>query len=184
MAKTNQFIKNKTFGDEVKFLVTSEDSEGKSLKAQLLVKPGGGGPPLHYHPIQSETFTITNGAMNLVHNGKELILKAGESYTVPPNTPHKFWNGSSADAVAIVELKPALKTEFFLETLYALDRMGKTNKEGLPNLLQFSAILNESYGEFFVVGPPILAQKFIAKVVGRFAKIIGYKGYIPFPKNQ
>ncbi|WP_395078099.1 cupin domain-containing protein [Flavobacterium sp.] len=183
MARTNQFIKNNTFGDEVKFLVTSEDSQGKLLKAELLVKPGGGEPPSHYHPIQSETFTITSGEMNLIHNGKEIILKAGQSYTVPPNTPHKFWNGSKADAVAIVELKPALKTEFFLETLYALDKQGKTNKEGLPNLLQFSAILNETYGEFFVVGPPIFAQKFIAKVVGWFAKTIGYKGYIPFPKN-
>jgi hypothetical protein len=29
----------------------------------------------------------------------------------------------------------------------------------------------------------ILVQKFMAKVVGGFAKLIGYKGYIPFPSN-
>jgi hypothetical protein len=50
--------------------------------------------------------------------------------------------------------------------------------------LQFAAILNECYGELFVVGPPIPAQKFMAKVVGRFAKMIGYKGYVPFPKKK
>jgi quercetin dioxygenase-like cupin family protein len=183
MAKTNQVIENKTIGDKVKFLVTGADSNGELLRAELWVKPSGGGPPLHYHPVQTETFSIVKGEMNLTCDGKEMVLKAGESYTVPPNTPHKFWNGSSAEAIAIVDLKPALKAEFFIETIYALDMKGKTNKQGLPNMLQFAAILNECYGELFVVGPPIPAQKFMAKVVGGIAKLIGYKGYIPFPSN-
>jgi quercetin dioxygenase-like cupin family protein len=183
MAKTNQVIENKTIGDKVKFLVTGEDSKGELLRAELWVKPSGEGPPLHYHPVQTETFNIIKGEMNLICNGKEMVLKAGESFTVPPNTPHKFWNGSSEEAIAIVDLLPALKTEFFIETIYALDMKGKTNKKGLPNMLQFSALLNEFYGEIFVVGPPIPAQKFMAKIVGSFAKLIGYKGYVPFPNN-
>lgn len=184
MAKTNQVIENKTFGDKVKFLVTAEDSKGELLRAELWVTPSGEGPPLHYHPVQTETFNVIKGEMNLICNGKDLILKAGESYTVLPNTPHKFWNGGKAEVIAMVELKPALKTEFFLETIYSLDMQGKTNKKtGLPGLLQFSAILNECYGELFVVGPPIPAQKFMAKVIGGFAKLIGYKGYVPFPKK-
>ena len=84
------------------------------------------------------------------------------------------------ELVVIGELRPALKTEFFLETMYSLDAQGKTNKNGLPNPLQFAAILNEYYGELFVVGQPIPAQKFVAKIVGGLAKRIGYKGYIPF----
>ncbi|MCC7050959.1 MAG: cupin domain-containing protein [Bacteroidia bacterium] len=184
MAKTNQVIENKTYGDKLKFLVTDEDSNGELLKAELWCKPGGEGPPMHYHPVQSETFEVIKGKLNLICNGEKMILKPGEKFTVKPNNAHTWWNEGSEDLVTILELRPALKTEFFLETVYSLDAQGKTNKKtGLPSVLQFAAILNECYGEVFVVGPPIVAQKFMAKVIGRFAKLIGYKGYVPFPKN-
>ena len=65
--------------------------------------------------------------------------------------------------------------------MYSLDVQGKTDKNGLPNMLQFAAILNECPGELFVIGPPIAAQKFMAKVLGGFAKLMGYRGFIPFP---
>jgi quercetin dioxygenase-like cupin family protein len=185
MAKANQIIENKTFGDKLKFLVTAEDSKGELLRAELQVKPGGEGPPLHYHPIQSETFEVVKGKLSLLCDGEKVILGPGEKFTAQPNSAHKWRNEGNEDLVAILDLKPALKTEFFLESVYSLDMQGKTNKKtGLPSTLQFAAILNECYGELFVVGPPIPAQKFMAKVVGRFAKMIGYKGYVPFPKKK
>ena len=185
MAKTNQVIENKTFGDRLKFLVTSEDSKGELLRAELFCKPGGEGPPLHYHPIQSEHFVVVKGELSLICNGEKKILKTGEKFNVLPNCAHKWWNEGSEELIAIFELRPALKTEFFLETIYSLDVQGKTSKKtGLPGVLQFAAILNDCYGELFVVGPPIPAQKFMAKVVGGFAKLIGYKGFVPFPKNS
>ena len=184
MAKTNQIIENKTFGDKAKFLITAEDSNGELLRAELSVKTGGEGPPLHYHPVQSEHFEVVKGELTLICNGNKMVLKPGEKYIVKPNEAHKWSNESTEELIIIGELRPALKTEFFLETMYSLDVQGKTNKQGLPNTLQFAAILNECYGELFIVGPPIPAQKFMAKVVGGFAKLIGYKGYIPFPKNS
>lgn len=183
MAQANQVIENKTFRDKAKFLVTSEDSKGELLRAELWCKAGSQGPPLHYHPIQSESFEVVKGELSLICNGKKMVLKPGEKFMVEPNNAHKWWNEGSEELVAIVELRPAMKTEFFLETMYGLDFQGKTNKQGLPNTLQFAAILNECYGELFLVGPPVLAQKFMAKVVGGFAKLIGYKGYIQFPNN-
>ncbi|MEX2593415.1 MAG: cupin domain-containing protein [Anditalea sp.] len=184
MAKTNQVIVNKTFGDKLKFLTTSGDSNGKLISAEIRIKPGGQGPPEHYHPIQTETFEVVKGKLGLIQDGKKMILNPGEKHSVPPNAKHTFWNASNEEELIIIgESSPALKFEYFLETMYSLDYQGKTNKEGLPNPLQFAAILNEHYGEMFVVTPPIGVQKFMAKVVGRFAKSIGYKGYIPFPKN-
>ncbi|HEX8041086.1 MAG TPA: cupin domain-containing protein [Chryseosolibacter sp.] len=181
MARKNQVIANRTFGDKVKFLVTAEDSKGELMRAELWVKPGGQGPPEHFHPIQSEGFEVIQGELTLNCDGKQIVLKKGEKYVVPPNTSHKWSNTANEELVVIGELRPALKTEFFLETMYSLDAQGKTNKNGLPNPLQFAAILNEYYGELFVVGQPIPAQKFVAKIVGGLAKRIGYKGYIPFP---
>jgi quercetin dioxygenase-like cupin family protein len=182
MAITHQLIENKTFGDKGRFLVTAADSNGALMRAELWVKAGGEGPPLHYHPLQSETFEVVRGQLNLEVDGKQMVLKVGQKYTIQPNIAHKWWNGGNEELMAIGELRPALKTEFFLESLYSLDVQGKTNKKGLPGTLQFAAILNECYGELFLVGPPIPAQKFMAKVIGGLAKMVGYKGYIPFPK--
>lgn len=183
MAYKNQVIENKTFGDRLVFLVTSEDSKGEMLKVEMAVKPGGDGPPEHYHPVQSESFEVLRGELSVVCYGKKYIIKEGETFTVPANAPHKWWNEASEELLVNVELRPALKSEYFFETIYSLDMQGKADEKGLPNLLQFAAVLNECYGELFVVGPPIPAQRFMAKVIGGFAKLIGYKGYIPFPKR-
>lgn len=184
MAKRNQIIESRTYGDKITFLVTAEDSNRELLRVELFVRPEGDGPPEHYHPLQSETFEVIKGQMDLIVDGEKLILKEGEKFTVPSNSLHKWWNSGKEELVATVELRPALKTEYFLETMYALDKLGKLNKKGLPNFLQFAAILNEYYGELFVVGPPVFVQKGIAKVVGTFAKILGYRGYVPFPTGS
>jgi hypothetical protein len=104
--------------------------------------------------------------------------------TVPINAPHRFWNAGDTELLMTAEFKPALRTEFFLESIYSLAKQGKSNKAGTPsNLFQFAAILNEHYGEMFIIGPPIIAQKILAKVVGNVAKLFGYKGFVPYDRN-
>lgn len=182
MAKANQVILNPVIGDKVKFLVTEKETKGEYMNAELWCKPGAKGTPLHYHPLQSETFKCIKGKLGLHDNGKDIVLNPGESYTVKPNSSHRFWNASNEEEVIFWgELRPALKTEYCLETIYAIAQQGKANKDGLPkNPLQFAALLNEYYGELYIVGPPIFMQKFMAKVIGGFAKMIGYKGFVPY----
>lgn len=183
MAKTNQIIENPVLGDKAKFLITAEDSKGEVMRGELWLKPLAQGPPLHYHPIQSETFEVTKGKLGLEVDGKKMTVGPGEKYTIQPNAAHKWFNASEEELHMMVELRPALKTEFFLESMYSLAEQGKVNKVGLPGTLQFAALLNECPGELYIVGPPIIVQKFMEKVIGRFAKIIGFKGFVPFPNN-
>ena len=88
-----------------------------------------------------------------------------------------------------VEFRPALRTEFFLETFFAIGHQGK--KRGFSHIkglffriFKFSSIcstlMNEFRGLQIIVGPPIFMQNFIAIVIGGLAKAIGYKGYIPY----
>jgi quercetin dioxygenase-like cupin family protein len=184
MATTNQFIENPILGDKAKFIITSEDSQGEVMKGELWLKAFAQGPPLHYHPIQSETFEVISGQLGLEVDGKKTVIGPGEKYTVQPNIAHKWYNSGEEELHMIAELRPALKTEFFLESMYSLAHQGKVNKKGLPGTLQFAAILNECPGELYIVGPPIFIQKFTAKVVGGFAKLIGYKGFVPFPSQK
>ncbi|MEO6583308.1 MAG: cupin domain-containing protein [Ferruginibacter sp.] len=132
MAKTNDIIENPIMGDIVKFLITSHDSNSQNLKVYVWNTVGAQRPPEHRHPKQIETFVIVSGTAGFKLNGKEQILTSGQTVTVPMNTPHKFWNAGSNELEMTGELKPALRTEFFLETMYSLSQKGKVNKNAIP----------------------------------------------------
>ncbi len=184
MAKTNDIIENPVMGDIVKFLVTAEDSNGKSLFVHVWNRVGAQGPPEHMHPKQIETFEVISGTAGFKLNGKEQILTSGQRIIVPMNTPHKFWNAGNNELEMTGELQPALRTEFFLETMYSLAQKGKVNKNAIPkSFLHFMSILNEYYGETFIVGLPIGIQKFMVKIFGRLGKLLGYKGFVPYSRS-
>jgi quercetin dioxygenase-like cupin family protein len=185
MAKTNDIIVNPVIGDKLKFLVTSSDSNGELLKVHLWNKAGAQGPPEHFHPNQNETFTILSGTVGFKCNGQEKILTAGQSITAQKGEMHKFWSIGDKPSEMIVEIRPALRSEFFLETWYSLAKNGKVKKDSTPrNFLQFMTILNEYSGEGFVAGPPILLQKIMSSIFGGLGKILGYKGFIPYERNE
>ena len=185
MAKTNDIIENPVIGDKLKFLVTASDSNGELLKVYLWNKAGAQGPPEHLHPKQTETFTIVSGTVGFKCNGQEKILTGGQSITAQKNEMHKFWTIGDTPSEITVELRPALRSEFFLETWYSLAKKGKVKKDSTPrNFLQFMTILYGYYGETFVAGPPILLQKLMAKIFGGLGKMLGYKGFIPYKRNE
>jgi mannose-6-phosphate isomerase len=51
---------------------------------------------LHYHPVKTETFYCLGGAVRLEVHEKgapaeyKVILLAGDAYTIPAATPHRF----------------------------------------------------------------------------------------------
>ena len=79
-------------------------------------------------------FLILEGEMCVRMNGKVTTFKEGDSIDIPKNTIHSMWNNSDNEAVVRWHVKPALKTEYFLETLIELSNNNKTNNEGKPSL--------------------------------------------------
>jgi len=181
MAQTNKIIENPVIGDKMQFLTTAQESNGEMLKFKVWFKTGAQGPPYHMHPVQTEIFEVLSGTAQFTLDGKQQKLTTGQSITVHPNAKHKFCNAGDNELVMAVELKPALKSEFFLETFYSLAKKGMTDKKSVPNnFLHWMTILNEYYGEQFIVGPPIFLQKFMARVFGLFGKLLGYKGFVAY----
>jgi hypothetical protein len=68
--------------------------------------------------------------------------------------------------------------------MYSLGKKGKVNKDAVPRFLQFMTPLNKYYGEAFIVGPPVFAQKTLATVFGSLGKLFGHKGFVPYDRNQ
>ena len=82
--------------------------------------PGDGSmPPEHLHPHQDERFTVLEGAIRAVIGGDEHRYGAGETFVVPAGTPHTM--GADGPTRMRWEVRPALRTAEFFETLYSGD---------------------------------------------------------------
>jgi D-lyxose ketol-isomerase len=56
--------------------------------------------PEHLHPLKQETFVCHYGSVLLDVDGKQILLKPGEQYTIPPKTKHWF-KATEGDAVVL-----------------------------------------------------------------------------------
>ena len=75
-----------------------------------------GMPPEHLHPNQAERFEVLEGTMRAIVDGEERVYEVGESFAVPPGTPHQM--GAEGRARMRWEVRPALRTAEFFERLY------------------------------------------------------------------
>ena len=84
---------NPEMQNEATFIQFACESDEKMTEIENVLQPGGRNQ-LHYHKTYTETFTAIEGNLGLkVGRKKEIrILKPGESFTLPPKTPHCFFN--------------------------------------------------------------------------------------------
>jgi hypothetical protein len=76
----------------------------------------GGMPPEHLHPSQAERFEVLEGSMRAIVDGDERLYEVGESFDVPPATPHQM--KAEGPTRMRWEVRPALRTAEFFERLY------------------------------------------------------------------
>ena len=85
-AMTHKVV-NKTWGRET-WIVNTEDYCGKKMYVKDMWSSSG---KYHYHMIKDETFYVLRGGLILDIMGiGRVILCAGESRRIKPNTPHRF----------------------------------------------------------------------------------------------
>ena len=109
------------------FKETAKDTNGELLRFEQFVQKDHAPVPAHVHGRQEERFVVLSGRMGVRAGEKEIVLGPGEEIVVPPGTPHTFWNASPDGEVLhhAVELRPALKSEVFFETVFGLQRDGR-----------------------------------------------------------
>ncbi len=125
MASRGDAMEHPMTGERITFLETAEDTGGELVRLEMAVKPHGFVAAPHVHPRQEETFEIRWGTFTFVLDGEEWRVGPGEGATVPPGTPHTWWNSGDEPGLVIIEVRPALKTEEFFETFFGLAQDGK-----------------------------------------------------------
>jgi hypothetical protein len=101
---------------------------------------------------------------------------AGQSFDIPRGTSHTFRNAGDEEASVIWQVRPALKTQQFYETLWGLAADGKTNNHGIPNLLQMAVMLQAYADEFVLSSPPPFVQQTVFAALARIGRLCGYRG--------
>ena len=74
-----------------------ENAQG-SVVAELTALPGARVAGEHLHPSLHERFTVIEGELTVVCDGRRSTVHAGESADIEPGTWHDWWNEAAADA--------------------------------------------------------------------------------------
>lgn len=132
-------------------------------------------PPAHFHPFQSERMEILAGSPAARIEGQVRRLAPGDVLEIPAGTPHAMWNPSPEPATTIWRTMPARRRRELFARLYDLAREGRTNRHGVPNLLQV-AVLEAAYpNEVRFVRPPLAVQRVVFAVLAPLGRLLGYR---------
>jgi quercetin dioxygenase-like cupin family protein len=147
--------------------------------AELLALVGARVIGEHRHPALVERFTVFEGELTLKRDGQTSTLRQGETATIEPNVWHDWWNASDRDARVRVEVTPGERFGHMIETLFGLARLGHTDSQGMPNLLQLALVAREFSDVMVFRSPPLVVQRALFGVLAPIARWRGYCATYP-----
>jgi quercetin 2,3-dioxygenase len=69
--------------------ITSKSIPGELMKAGIVTKPEGEGPPLHMHPNEEQFTLILGGKLHYILGDEEKVVERGDLIHIPRNTNHR-----------------------------------------------------------------------------------------------
>jgi quercetin dioxygenase-like cupin family protein len=175
-------IENPVTGESMTFLVTGNETGGEYLEIAMTVQPRGFVASEHLHPHQHERFRIDAGEITLRIAGREQVYRAGDDVTIPPGTPHIWWNSGQGALQVRLEFRPAGRFDQFITSFFALAQAGKVNARGLPrNPLQLAVTAREYTDVIRGTDVPAAVQTPLLAVLGSIGTIMGYRANVPYP---
>ena len=180
MAKTGDIIENPITGERITFLQTAADTGGERLVIELSLAPSAHNAAAHLHDKQLERIRIDRGELRIVVGDAEpRTYRQGEECVLEPGVPHVWWNESGEQAQVTIEYEPALKTEQFFESFFALARAGRTDDKGVPRFLQL-VLMSREY-DIYDGGAPVWLQKLLFPVLGPLSRALGNRAHFVEP---
>ena len=62
---------------------------GEFMKAGIVTKPEGEGPPLHMHPNEEQFTLVLEGKLHMILGDEDRIVERGDLIHIPRFTPHR-----------------------------------------------------------------------------------------------
>jgi quercetin dioxygenase-like cupin family protein len=137
------------FGDLVSIKVAGSDT-GEQYTVICGQTPRLGGPPLHVHLTDAETFYVIEGTFVFELDGETIHANTGDMIHIPPGVKHLYQNTGTEPGRLLLVVAPAGLDEFFIE----LDALLKAHAE--PPQPEIAA-LHAKY-RMELLGPPMAAR--------------------------
>jgi mannose-6-phosphate isomerase-like protein (cupin superfamily) len=165
----------------------AEETGGERTIMDVYVQPGGAVSGAHVHRIREERFTLVRGRVAFLIADREVVLdKPGQSVLIQPGIEHCWWNASGEESRHICEIRGNADRfeQMVLRQLFGLAQDGKTNAEGLPNLLQRAVTTLEFKDVLWFTNPPWVLQRLLFGALAPVARRLGYLGCNPEYMNR
>ena len=180
MIHAGDTIYNPVTGERIVFRQTSRETNGQAVVIETFVQPNGFVAAAHVHPSQEERFEVLRGSVGFRIGRKKLVAGPGQRLTVPAGTPHRFWNAGDDELHFVTVVKPALRFERLLETMFGLAADGKTNRKGMPNPLRLAVIAQAHFDDVRLPFPPVWMQRAGLALGAPLGRLAGYEPtYVP-----
>jgi quercetin dioxygenase-like cupin family protein len=102
---TEQGTKLEVMGDAIRFILTSEDTDGRMTMAQQRSLPGAG-IPLHVHAKEDEIFQVLEGQVQFQVGDQTTIAESGTVVFAPKQLPHGFRVVGETPALIQITMMP------------------------------------------------------------------------------
>jgi mannose-6-phosphate isomerase-like protein (cupin superfamily) len=154
------------------------NDEGRAV-AELTAVPGTRVVGEHMHPALVERFSVQEGELTVLLDGRKSVLGAGEQVEVQPGVWHDWWYEGDKTALVRVEITPGERFTHMIETLFGLAREGHVNKHAMPHPLQLALIATEFSDTIVFRKPPPAVQRTLFGILTPIARRRGYRATYP-----
>src|SRR5215212_3570772 len=174
--RPEETIEAPTMRQRITCLSTTASTSGELLRFNFWMRGDASPPPLHVHPRQEERIEVVSGSVLSISGGVRRVLGPGGTISTASGEPHTVGPVGEDAVEMMVEFRPALGFEHFMERTFALDRAGRLNPKGRGNPLRL-ATARPHEAEFFVPRIPIGLQRAVLRALDRLGRrIAGARG--------
>lgn len=126
------------------------------------------GPPIHFHPLQEETFHILRGELEVFKKDRWITLKAGESLTIPAKTPHSYKNSTTKNVLFEFYITPRVRFKTMLEAMDVYVKQGKIRGTDFKSVTYMCRVMAAYPDVTQSVKPP----QFIVRIMAGLNKLL------------
>lgn len=168
-------VVNQVTGEQITFVETAEETEGKYLSIEVALPAQGNGPPLHMHDEFEEEFEVVSGKLTVTLGKEQHVLEAGDRRLVTLGVAHTFTNNHDEPVVFKVRLTPPSQFEQSVRIHYGLIDDQLVDQKGNPKSFAHTALILTMQNTL-IVGLPLWIQRPLFRfVVNRARKKGQYK---------
>jgi len=132
------------------------------------------GPPMHIHLAEIEEATVSKGTLSAIVDGKEIIVRTGETAVFPAGVAHRWWNGHDEPLEFGGYARPVADLDIYLQAMFEILNAGSAERP--PLLYMAHAAWRHRKTQRVVMGPPWI-QTFVFPAIVAVGTVLGqYRG--------